>query len=147
MLAMPVGGLEHISWVVTASTLVTAVITPVRGKLGDLAARKSAYLASIAVFVAGSALCGASQSMTQLIAFPVVQAIGAGGIGAGAFALIGSLVPPRERGRYQGVSAAVMRSAPSAARCSAGSSPATWTGAGPSTSTCRSAWSPWCGSR
>ncbi|MFB6900469.1 MDR family MFS transporter [Streptomyces hydrogenans] len=102
------GGLEHISWVVTAYTLVTAVTTPVWGKLGDLVGRKSTYLTSIAVFIAGSALCGAAQSMGQLIAFRVIQAIGAGGIGAGAFALIGALVPPRERGKYQGMTAAVM---------------------------------------
>ncbi|MFE9538726.1 MDR family MFS transporter [Streptomyces sp. NPDC006691] len=102
------GGLDHISWVVTAYTLVTAVTTPVWGKFGDLFGRKPMYLASIAVFIVGSALCGASQSMGQLIAFRVVQGIGAGGIGAGAFALIGALVPPRERGRYQGMTASVM---------------------------------------
>ncbi|MEW2079674.1 MDR family MFS transporter [Streptomyces sp. NPDC017966] len=102
------GGLEHISWVVTAYTLVTAVTTPIWGKFGDLVGRKPMYLASIAVFIAGSALCGAAQSMTELIAFRVVQGIGAGGIGAGAFALIGALVPPRERGKYQGMSASVM---------------------------------------
>ncbi|MFI7341633.1 MDR family MFS transporter [Streptomyces sp. NPDC050085] len=102
------GGLEHISWVVTAYTLVTAVTTPIWGKLGDLVGRKPTYLAAIAVFIVGSALCGAAQSMTELIAFRAVQGIGAGGIGAGAFALIGALVPPRERGKYQGMSAAVM---------------------------------------
>ncbi|MET9364491.1 MDR family MFS transporter [Streptomyces sp. NPDC006632] len=102
------GGLEHISWVVTAYTLVTAVTTPIWGKCGDLFGRKSLYLASIAVFIAGSALCGAAQSMGELIAFRVVQGIGAGGIGAGAFALIGALVPPRERGKYQGMTASVM---------------------------------------
>ncbi|MGW5350294.1 MDR family MFS transporter [Streptomyces sp. NPDC004031] len=102
------GGLEHISWVVTGYTLVTAVTTPIWGKLGDLFGRKPLYLASIAVFVVGSALCGAAGSMTELIAFRVVQGIGAGGIGAGAFALIGALVPPRERGRYQGMTASVM---------------------------------------
>ncbi|MFI5801228.1 MDR family MFS transporter [Streptomyces sp. NPDC051561] len=102
------GGLEHISWVVTAYTLVTAITTPIWGKFGDLFGRKPMYLASIAVFIAGSALCGAAQSMTELIAFRVVQGIGAGGIGAGAFALIGALVPPRERGRYQGMTASVM---------------------------------------
>lgn len=102
------GGLEHISWVVTAYTLVTAVTTPIWGKLGDLIGRKPVYLASIAVFIVGSALCGAAQSMTELIAFRVVQGIGAGGIGAGAFALIGALVPPRERGKYQGMTASVM---------------------------------------
>jgi EmrB/QacA subfamily drug resistance transporter len=102
------GGLEYISWVVTAYTLVTAVTTPVWGKLGDLVGRKSMYLASIAVFIVGSALCGAAQSMGELIAFRIVQGIGAGGIGAGAFALIGALVPPRERGKYQGMTASVM---------------------------------------
>ncbi|WP_424215873.1 DHA2 family efflux MFS transporter permease subunit (plasmid) [Streptomyces sp. BI20] len=102
------GGLEHISWVVTAYTLVTAVTTPIWGKLGDLRGRKPVYLASIAVFILGSALCGAAGSMGELIAFRVVQGIGAGGIGAGAFALIGALVPPRERGRYQGMTASVM---------------------------------------
>lgn len=102
------GGLEHISWVVTAYTLVTAVTTPIWGKFGDLFGRKPMYLASIAVFLVGSALCGAAQSMSELIAFRVVQGIGAGGIGAGAFALIGALVPPRERGKYQGMTASVM---------------------------------------
>ncbi|WP_331769302.1 MFS transporter (plasmid) [Embleya sp. NBC_00888] len=101
-------GLDHVSWVVTAYTLVTAVTTPVWGKFGDLFGRKSMYLASIAVFIVGSALCGASRSMGELIAFRVVQGIGAGGIGAGAFALIGALVPPRERGKYQGLTASVM---------------------------------------
>ncbi|GAA4610448.1 MDR family MFS transporter [Actinoallomurus liliacearum] len=102
------GGLRHISWVVTAYTLVTAVTTPVWGKLGDLYGRKHTYLASVAVFVVGSAVCGAAQTMTQLILARALQGIGAGGIGAGAFALIGALVPPRERGRYQGMSASVM---------------------------------------
>src|SRR3954466_12673496 len=86
------GGLEHIAWVVTAYTLATAASTPVWGKSGDLYGRKHMYLASVAVFVAGSALSGAAQSMAQLIVFRVVQGLGAGGIGAGAFALIASLV-------------------------------------------------------
>ncbi|MFJ7152083.1 MDR family MFS transporter [Streptomyces sp. NPDC100445] len=102
------GGLEHISWVVTAYTLVTAVTTPVWGKFGDLFGRKPMYLASIAVFLAGSALCGAARSMPELIAFRALQGVGAGGVGAGAFALIATLVPPRERGRYQGMTASVM---------------------------------------
>ncbi|GAA2166771.1 MDR family MFS transporter [Actinomadura napierensis] len=102
------GGLEHISWVVTAYTLTTAVSTPVWGKFGDLYGRKNVYLLSVVVFVAGSALSGAAQSMVQLIAFRAVQGLGAGGIGGLAFALIGSLVPPRERGRYQGMTASVM---------------------------------------
>jgi EmrB/QacA subfamily drug resistance transporter len=102
------GGLEHISWVVTAYTLVTAVTTPIWGKCGDLFGRKPVYLASIAVFLAGSALCGAARSMPDLIAFRALQGIGAGGIGAGAFALIAALLPPRERGKYQGMTASVM---------------------------------------
>ncbi|MFF2521027.1 MDR family MFS transporter [Streptomyces liangshanensis] len=102
------GSLKYISWVVTAYTLITAITTPIWGKFGDLFGRKSMYLASIAVFIVGSALCGASQSMGQLIAFRVLQGVGAGGIGAGAFALIGVLVPPRERGKYQGMTASIM---------------------------------------
>ncbi|WP_406088883.1 MDR family MFS transporter [Streptomyces sp. NBC_01013] len=102
------GALEHISWVVTAYTLVTAITTPIWGKFGDLFGRKPMYLASIASFIVGSALCGAAQSMTGLIAFRVVQGIGAGGIGAGAFVLIGALVPPRERGKCQGLTASVV---------------------------------------
>lgn len=103
-----VGGLEHLSWVVSAYMLATAVTTPIWGKFGDLFGRKSMYLISIAVFLIGSALSGASQNMAELIGFRVLQGIGAGGIGAGAFALIGTVVPPRLRGAYQGMTAAVM---------------------------------------
>ena len=102
------GGFNRLSWVVTAYTLATAVSTPVWGKLGDLYGRKHVYLLSIVIFLAGSALSGAAQSMTWLIVSRAGQGIGAGGIGAGAFALIGALVPPRERGRYQGMTASVM---------------------------------------
>ncbi|MEU0002922.1 MDR family MFS transporter [Streptomyces sp. NPDC006314] len=102
------GGLEHISWVVTAYTLATAVATPVWGKFGDLYGRKRTFQAAIVVFLLGSLLAGAAHSMTQLIEFRALQGIGAGGLAAGAFALIGTLVPPRERGRYQGMTATVM---------------------------------------
>ncbi|MET9761741.1 MDR family MFS transporter [Streptomyces sp. NPDC006372] len=102
------GGLAHISWVVTAYTLATAASTPVWGKLGDLYGRKHVFLASTGVFLIGSVLSGASQSMSQLIAFRAIQGLGAGGITALSFALIGTLVPPRERGRYQGMNAAVI---------------------------------------
>jgi EmrB/QacA subfamily drug resistance transporter len=102
------GGFNRLSWVVTAYTLATAVSTPIWGKLGDLYGRKHVYLLSVVIFLAGSALSGAAQSMTWLIASRAGQGIGAGGIGAGAFALIGALVPPRERGRYQGMTASVM---------------------------------------
>src|SRR6202167_1350881 len=102
------GGLNHLSWVVSAYLLATAVSTPVWGKFGDLYGRKRLYLALAVVFLAGSALSGAAQSMIELIPARALQGLGAGGIGAGAFALIASLVPPRERGRYQGMTASVM---------------------------------------
>lgn len=103
-----IGGLDRMSWVVTAYALTTACSTPIWGKLGDLFDRKRMFLGSIVLFLAGSALCGAASSMTQLIIFRAVQGIGAGGLAAGAFALIGALLPPRERGRYQGMVAVVM---------------------------------------
>ncbi|MQA94613.1 MAG: DHA2 family efflux MFS transporter permease subunit [Streptosporangiales bacterium] len=102
------GGLSHIAWVVSAYTLATTAATPIWGKLGDMYGRKGMFMASIAIFLAGSALCGMAQDMTQLIAFRAVQGIGAGGLMVGAMAIIGDLIPPRERGRYQGYMAAVM---------------------------------------
>ena len=102
------GGLRHLSWVVTAYTLATAVSTPVWGKFGDLRGRKNVFLAAIAVFVTGSVLSGAAQSMIELIAFRALQGLGAGGLAVGAFAIIADLVSPRERGRYQGMTASVM---------------------------------------
>ncbi len=102
------GGLAHLAWVVTAYTLATAISTPVWGKLGDLYGRKKVFLTAIAVFVAGSVLSGAAQSMIALISFRASQGLGAGGLAVGAFAIIADLVPPRERGRYQGMTATVM---------------------------------------
>ncbi|MFG2995812.1 MDR family MFS transporter [Streptomyces sp. NPDC048340] len=102
------GGLERLSWVVTAYTLATAASTPVWGKLGDLHGRKGTFLIAITIFLLGSGLSGAARSMEQLIAFRALQGIGAGGLVVGAFALIGALVSPRERGRYQGMSATIM---------------------------------------
>jgi EmrB/QacA subfamily drug resistance transporter len=102
------GGLTHLAWVVTAYTLATAVATPVWGKLGDLYGRKGMFMASIVLFLIGSALAGMAQGMNELIAFRGVQGLGAGGLIVGAMAIIGDLVPPRERGRYQGLMAAVM---------------------------------------
>ena len=102
------GGLKHLSWVVTAYTLATAVSTPVWGKFGDLRGRKNVFLAAIVVFVTGSILSGAAQSMIELIAFRTLQGLGAGGLAVGAFAIIADLVSPRERGRYQGMTASVM---------------------------------------
>lgn len=102
------GGLNHLSWVVSAYTLATAASTPIWAKLGDLFGRKPNFLASIVLFLIGSGLSGAAQSMDQLIGFRVLQGIGAGGLAAGAFAIIGELIPPRERAKYMGMTASVM---------------------------------------
>ncbi|MFD5428070.1 MDR family MFS transporter [Streptomyces sp. NPDC127084] len=102
------GGLEHLSWVVTAYTLATAASTPIWGKLGDMYGRKGVFLTSIVVFLIGSALSGMAQDMGQLIGFRAVQGLGAGGLMVGVMAIIGDLIPPRERGKYQGMMAGVM---------------------------------------
>ena len=93
---------------VTAYILGTTVSTPLWGKIGDLYGRKNIFLTSIVVFLIGSALSGMSQTMGQLIGFRALQGLGAGGLMVGAMAIIGDLVPPRERGRYQGFMAGVM---------------------------------------
>ena len=102
------GGLEHLSWVVTAYTLATAASTPIWGKLGDMYGRKGIFLTSIVIFLIGSVLSGMSQDMGQLIGFRAVQGLGAGGLMVGVMAIIGDLIPPRERGKYQGMMAGVM---------------------------------------
>lgn len=102
------GGLDHLSWVVTAYVLGTTVSTPIWGKIGDLYGRKNIFITSIVIFLIGSALSGMSQSMEMLIGFRALQGLGAGGLMVGAMAIIGDLVPPRERGRYQGLMAGVM---------------------------------------
>lgn len=102
------GGLDHLSWVVTAYMLATAVSTPVWGKVGDMYSRKGAFMVSIAVFLAGSALAGMAQDMTQLIAFRAVQGLGAGGLMVGALSIISSLVSPREQSRFQAMMSAIM---------------------------------------
>lgn len=102
------GGLAHLSWVVTAYTLATAASTPIWGKLGDLYGRKGVFLTSIVIFLIGSVLSGMAQDMSQLIGFRAVQGLGAGGLMVGVMAIIGDLIPPRERGRYQGMMAGVM---------------------------------------
>ncbi|MFJ5230717.1 MDR family MFS transporter [Kitasatospora sp. NPDC088391] len=101
-------GSEHMSWVVTAYTLATAASTPIWGKVGDLYGRKGSFLVSIVIFLVGSALSGLSQSMDQLIAFRAVQGLGAGGLMVGVMSIMGALVAPRDRGKYQGMFAAVM---------------------------------------
>ncbi|MFJ8280022.1 MDR family MFS transporter [Streptomyces griseoviridis] len=102
------GGLEHLAWVVTAYTLATAASTPVWGKLGDMYGRKATFMTSIVIFLIGSALSGMAQNMGELIGFRAVQGLGAGGLMVGVMAIIGDLIPPRERGKYQGMMAGVM---------------------------------------
>jgi EmrB/QacA subfamily drug resistance transporter len=101
------GGLDHISWVVTAYLLAQTAVTPLYGKLGDLYGRKVVLQVGMAVFLIGSALCGLSQSLTELIAFRALQGLGGGGLIVSAQAAVGDVVPPRERGRYQGIFGAV----------------------------------------
>jgi len=96
------GGLAHLSWVVTAYLLASTVAGPLYGKLGDLYGRKKVLQAAILIFLAGSMLCGLAQSMTQLIAFRALQGLGAGGLMVVTLAVVGDIIPPRERGKYQG---------------------------------------------
>ena len=101
------GGIEHLSWVVTAYLLTSTVSGPIYGKLGDLYGRKPVLQVAIVIFLIGSALCGLSQNMGELIAFRALQGIGAGGLIITTIAVIGDVVAPRERGRYQGFIGAV----------------------------------------
>ena len=101
------GGVAHLSWVVTAYLLAQTVVTPLYGKLGDLHGRKRVLQGAVVVFLVGSALCGASRSLAALIAFRALQGLGGGGLAVTTQAVIADLVPPRERGRYQGIIGAV----------------------------------------
>ncbi|HVY17336.1 MAG TPA: MDR family MFS transporter [Rhodopila sp.] len=101
------GGLAHISWVVTAFLVASTTTTPLYGKFSDIYGRKPAFLVSITVFLAGSVLCGLAQGMTELIVFRAIQGLGAGGLITLAQTTIGDIVTPRERGRYQGLFASV----------------------------------------
>jgi EmrB/QacA subfamily drug resistance transporter len=102
------GGVTHLSWVVTSYVLATTVTTPLYGKLGDLYGRKRWLIIAIVIFLIGSALSGLAHSMDQLIAFRALQGLGAGGLLTGAIATIGDLVSPRERGQYMGYIMGVM---------------------------------------
>jgi EmrB/QacA subfamily drug resistance transporter len=101
------GGLEHLSWVVTAYLLAVTAVTPLYGKLGDLYGRKIVLQGALVLFLAGSALCGLAQSMTELIVFRAIQGLGGGGLMVSAQAAIGDVVPPSERGKYSGLFGAV----------------------------------------
>ncbi|HWL82659.1 MAG TPA: DHA2 family efflux MFS transporter permease subunit, partial [Roseomonas sp.] len=97
------GGMEHISWVVTAFMLSSTVTSPLYGKLSDLYGRRRLFFVAVLLFLAGSLLSGLAQSMAQLIGFRALQGLGAGGLLVLAQAAIGDVVSPRERPRYQGL--------------------------------------------
>ena len=96
-------GFEHYTWVATAYLLTSTAMMPIVGRLTDMYGRKWFYIVGIVIFLVGSALCGLSQSMTQLILFRGLQGIGAGVMMANAFIVIGDLFPPSERGKYLGI--------------------------------------------
>jgi EmrB/QacA subfamily drug resistance transporter len=105
------GGLEHLAWVVTAYLLAQTAVIPLYGKLGDLYGRKRILQGAVVVFLVGSALCGLSRDLPQLIIFRAIQGLGGGGLIVSAQAAIGDVVSPRERGRYQGMFGAVFAAA------------------------------------
>ena len=101
------GGAMHLAWVVTAYLLASTITTPAWGKLGDMYGRKVLFLTCIVIFLVGSALCGLSQNMTELILFRALQGVGGGGLMVLSQAIIGDVVSPRDRGKYQGAFGAV----------------------------------------
>ncbi|WP_432175354.1 DHA2 family efflux MFS transporter permease subunit [Streptomyces sp. Tue6028] len=101
------GGLEHLSWVVTAYLLASTAATPLWGKLGDQYGRKKLFQMAIVIFLIGSALCGMAQNMGELIGFRALQGLGGGGLMVLSMAIVGDIVSPRERGKYQGLFGAV----------------------------------------
>jgi EmrB/QacA subfamily drug resistance transporter len=101
------GGLTHLSWVVTAYLLASTITGPLYGKFGDLYGRKPTLQVAIVIFLIGSALCGIAQNMPELIAFRALQGLGAGGLLTTTIAVVGDIIPPRDRGKYQGLFGAV----------------------------------------
>ena len=101
------GGISRLSWVVTAYLLASTISTPIAGKLGDLYGRKIVLQVALVVFLVGSALCGAAPGMTALIFFRALQGLGGGALMISTQAIIGDIVPPRERGRYSGLMGSV----------------------------------------
>lgn len=96
------GGLDHLSWVVTAYLLTSTAAVPLYGKISDLYGRRGVFQVAIAIFLVGSAFSGAAQSMLQLIAARALQGVGGGGLFAMTLTIIGDILAPRDRGRYQG---------------------------------------------
>lgn len=97
-----IGGLSHLSWIVTSYLLSSTVVVPLYGKLGDLYGRRIVLQVAICIFLAGSLLCGLAENLPELIAFRFLQGLGGGGLIVTSIAVVGDVVPPRERGRYQG---------------------------------------------
>src|SRR5689334_20471269 len=100
-------GVDRYTWVTTAYMLTSTVMVPIYGKLSDLFGRKRIFLTGVVLFLAGSALCGAAQSMNQLIVFRAFQGLGAAALMPIAIAVVGDLFSPRERGKWQGVTGSV----------------------------------------
>jgi EmrB/QacA subfamily drug resistance transporter len=105
------GGIAQYSWVFTAYMLGSTVTVPLYGKLGDVHGRKPLFIIAILVFLLGSALCGTAQNMSELVIFRAVQGVGAGGLFPLTLAMVGMIVPPRDRGRYQGLIGSVFAAA------------------------------------
>src|SRR5207253_11245392 len=101
------GGITQYSWVFTAYMLTSTVAVPVYGRLGDVHGRRPLMLIAVTIFLVGSALCGAAQNMTELVVFRGIQGLGAGGLFPLSLAVIGGIVPPRDRGRWQGLTGSV----------------------------------------
>lgn len=97
------GGLEKLSWVVTSYLLASTIVVPLYGKFGDLLGRKIVLQTAIVLFLLGSALCGVAQNMTQLIVMRALQGLGGGGLMVVTMAAVGDVIPPAERGKYQGL--------------------------------------------
>jgi EmrB/QacA subfamily drug resistance transporter len=105
------GGISQYSWVFTAYMLGSTVTVPLYGKLGDAHGRKPLFIVAISIFLVGSALCGAAQNMFELVVFRAIQGVGAGGLFPLTLAMVGMIVPPRDRGRYQGLIGSVFAAA------------------------------------
>ena len=105
------GGITQYTWVFTAYMLGTTVTVPLYGKLGDAHGRKPLFIVAISIFLLGSALCGLAQNMVELVIFRAIQGVGAGGLFPLTLAMVGMIVPPRDRGRYQGLIGSVFAAA------------------------------------
>ncbi|HEY5152616.1 MAG TPA: MDR family MFS transporter [Candidatus Saccharimonadales bacterium] len=101
-IATDLHGLNKLSWVATAYLLTSAISTPIYGKISDLFGRKKIFQSAILIFLLGSVLCGVSQSMNELVAARALQGIGAGGLMSLVLAIVGDIIPPRQRGKYMG---------------------------------------------